>query len=73
MRKKHSRIVRTGFARTLWKEQDLLREAEADYPPRRIGELDDIAGALAFRASRAGARLTGQTIVVDGGVSLLGL
>ena len=33
----------------------------------RLGEPDDIAGAAVFLASRAGAWMTGQSIVVDGG------
>ena len=38
-------------------------------PLRRLGEPDDIAGAAVLLASRAGAWMTGQTIVVDGGVT----
>ena len=36
----------------------------------RIGEIDDLAGAAVYLASRAGAWTTGQTIVVDGGVTI---
>jgi NAD(P)-dependent dehydrogenase (short-subunit alcohol dehydrogenase family) len=35
----------------------------------RIGEPDDIAGAVIFLASRAGANITGVVLPVDGGVS----
>ena len=47
------------------------------YPPKdvplppvplgRLGEPEDVAGAAVFLASRAGAWITGQTLVVDGG------
>ena len=47
-----------------------LREALASYPLGRIGEPDDVAGAAVFLASRAGAFVTGQTIVVDGGATV---
>lgn len=36
-------------------------------PLRRLGQPDEIAGAVAFLASAAGAFVTGQTLVADGG------
>lgn len=63
-------LVRTDFARALW-EDDVRRTArERVTPLRRIGEPEDIAGAAVFLASRAGAFVTGQCIVVDGGVTV---
>jgi gluconate 5-dehydrogenase len=38
-------------------------------PLRRFGGENDLKGAVAFLASRAGDYVTGQTIVVDGGQS----
>ena len=63
-------LVRTDFARALWEDPVVLREALASYPLGRIGEPDDVAGAAVFLASRAGAFVTGQTIVVDGGATV---
>ncbi|HET9628705.1 MAG TPA: glucose 1-dehydrogenase [Novosphingobium sp.] len=40
-------------------------------PLGRIGEPEDIAGAVIFLASRAGSFVTGETILVDGGRSRL--
>jgi NAD(P)-dependent dehydrogenase (short-subunit alcohol dehydrogenase family) len=65
-------IVRTDFARALWENPDTYNDAIARYPLGRIGEPDDIAGAAIFLASRAGAFVTGQVIVVDGGVTIAG-
>ena len=63
-------LVRTHFARALW-EDDARREArERVTPLRRIGEPEDVAGAAVFLASRAGAYVTGQCIVVDGGLTI---
>lgn len=39
-------------------------------PSRRIGTDEDMAGTAIFLASRAGDYVVGQTIVVDGGVTL---
>jgi NAD(P)-dependent dehydrogenase (short-subunit alcohol dehydrogenase family) len=63
-------LVRTDFARALWENKELLNKAETTTPLRRIGEPDDIAGAAVFLASRAGAWMTGQVIVIDGGVTI---
>ncbi len=65
-------IVRTDFARALWENPETYKDAIARYPLGRIGEPDDIAGAAIFLASRAGAFVTGQVIVVDGGITIAG-
>jgi NAD(P)-dependent dehydrogenase (short-subunit alcohol dehydrogenase family) len=61
-------LVRTDFARALWEDPDNLRRRTRDTPLRRIGEPDEIAGAAVFLAAPAGRFMTGQTMVIDGGV-----
>jgi NAD(P)-dependent dehydrogenase (short-subunit alcohol dehydrogenase family) len=39
-------------------------------PARRIGTTEDMAGVAIYLASRAGDFVVGETIVVDGGVTL---
>jgi len=63
-------LVRTDFAKALWDNPETLKQTESRTPLRRIGEPDDIAGAAVFLASRAGTWITGQTIVIDGGVTI---
>ncbi|HXU37133.1 MAG TPA: SDR family oxidoreductase [Blastocatellia bacterium] len=65
-------LVRTDFARALWENPETLGRAETLTPLRRIGEPDDITGAAVFLASRAGAWMTGQVMVIDGGVTIAG-
>jgi NAD(P)-dependent dehydrogenase (short-subunit alcohol dehydrogenase family) len=62
-------LVKTEFARALWDSPDGEARARFSTPLRRIGEPDDIAGAAVFLASRAGAWMTGQAVVVDGGTT----
>jgi NAD(P)-dependent dehydrogenase (short-subunit alcohol dehydrogenase family) len=61
-------LVRTDFARALWEDPENLRKRTRDTPLLRIGEPDEIAGAAVFLAAPASAFMTGQSIVVDGGV-----
>ena len=42
----------------------------AKTPLRRVGEPNEIAGVAVMLASRAGAYITGQNIVVDGGTMI---
>ena len=46
-----------------------LKRRSASTPLGRIGEPDEIAGAVACLGSEASSFMTGQTIVVDGGVT----
>jgi NAD(P)-dependent dehydrogenase (short-subunit alcohol dehydrogenase family) len=65
-------LVKTDFARALWENPEILQRYESQTPLRRIGEPNDIGGIAVFLASRAGAFITGQTIVADGGVTIAG-
>lgn len=46
-----------------------LKRRKAKTPLRRIGEPHEIAGAVAYLGSDASTFMTGQTIVIDGGVT----
>jgi len=65
-------LVKTDFARALWEDPVVLEQAVSNAPLRRIGEPIEIAGAAVFLASKAGTFVTGQAIVVDGGVTIAG-
>jgi len=62
-------LVKTDFAKALWEDEERLKRRCATTPLRRIGEPDEIAGAVAYLSSDASSFMTGQTIVVDGGVT----
>jgi NAD(P)-dependent dehydrogenase (short-subunit alcohol dehydrogenase family) len=63
-------VVKTRFAEALYVGRET--ELVARYPLGRLGEPADVAGAVAFLASDEASWITGQTIVLDGGVTLTG-
>jgi NAD(P)-dependent dehydrogenase (short-subunit alcohol dehydrogenase family) len=65
-------LVRTDFARALWENPAYLEKRLQTAPLRRIGEPDDIGGIAVMLAAKAGAFITGQTIVADAGVTIGG-
>lgn len=63
-------VVKTRFATALYEGRE--EEVSAAYPLKRLGVPDDIGSVVAFLLSDESAWLTGQTLVVDGGVTLTG-
>ncbi|MFE7781518.1 SDR family oxidoreductase [Streptomyces nigrescens] len=61
-------VVKTKFAAALYENRE--EEAAAGYPLARLGVPEDIGGAAAFLLSDASGWITGQTLVVDGGLFL---
>ena len=60
-------LIKTDFARALWENPKMAERIEKATPMRRIGDPIDIAGAVVYLSSQAGAYMAGQMIVVDGG------
>ena len=63
-------LIKTDFAKALWENPDILKQATAGSSLKRIGEPDEIAGMAVFLASKAGAFTTGQAMVIDGGATI---
>jgi len=63
-------LIKTDFAKALWDNPDTLKRALTGTPLKRIGEPEEIAGAAVYLASKAGAYMTGQMLVVDGGATV---
>ncbi|MFH8803196.1 SDR family oxidoreductase [Streptomyces sp. NPDC017936] len=61
-------VVKTKFAQALYEGREA--EAAAAYPLGRLGVPSDIGGATAFLTSEQSDWVTGQTLVVDGGIFL---
>jgi len=62
-------LIKTDFAKALWDNPETLKRSLTGTPLKRIGEPEEIAGAAVYLASKAGAYMTGQMMVVDGGAT----
>jgi NAD(P)-dependent dehydrogenase (short-subunit alcohol dehydrogenase family) len=71
--------VAPGMARTALVEEGIengsidLAAMLDEIPMRRLATVDDIANVVCFLASDEAAYVTGQTVVVDGGWTVLGM
>lgn len=60
-------VISTEFARPITAEPKAARARLAKTPLGRFGRPEEVAGAVVWLASPAGAFVTGQNIVIDGG------
>jgi NAD(P)-dependent dehydrogenase (short-subunit alcohol dehydrogenase family) len=58
-------LVKTEFARALWEHGEEVIAGRLTL--RRLGQVEDIAGAALFLCSDASSWVTGHTLVIDGG------
>jgi enoyl-[acyl-carrier protein] reductase III len=63
-------VVETGALEHFPNREEMLRAGRSN-PVGRLVEPDDIAGAVAFLCSPDATMIRGQTLIVDGGYSLL--
>jgi NAD(P)-dependent dehydrogenase (short-subunit alcohol dehydrogenase family) len=61
-------LVKTRFSQALWDTPEILDNYVKTAPLGRIGAPEEIAGAAVYLASDASSFMTGQVIVLDGGV-----
>lgn len=60
-------VIQTKFSKALWDTPQIREHTENSSPLGRIGSPDEVAGPVAFLASRDASYITGETIVVAGG------
>lgn len=63
-------VIRTEFARPLLEDEAVMQRRLALTPLRRAGQPQEIAGVAVMLASAAGAFITGQNLIVDGGTTI---
>ena len=61
-------LIRSDASRKVWENPEALETFTADIPMRRMGEAEELGGAVAFFASPASGYATGTILPIDGGV-----
>ena len=64
-------MVRTEFSKPFWSNKELLDHVNSTIPMARIAEIDDVVKPVLFLASDGSSYITGQTLVVDGGATII--
>ncbi|MCF8111709.1 MAG: SDR family oxidoreductase [Desulfobacteraceae bacterium] len=64
-------MVRTDFSKPFWSNQEIYDMVVKNIPMGRIAEPEDVVKPVLFLASEGASFITGQTIVVDGGSSVV--
>ncbi len=64
-------LIKTDFAKALWENPEILKRVTSTVPMRRIGKPNEIAGIALMLASESGSYINGQTLVVDGGMTIV--
>ncbi len=60
-------LIKTEFSRALWENEAILKTSVQGGALHRIGDPDEMAGAVVYFASAASSFTTGQTLVLDDG------
>lgn len=64
-------MVRTDFSKLFWSNPDFYTELTKGIPAKRIAEINEVVHPALFLASEGANFITGQTIVVDGGQTIV--
>ncbi|MGO8999351.1 MAG: glucose 1-dehydrogenase [Polyangiaceae bacterium] len=62
-------LIDTKFAAAIIQNEDILREVTKKTPLGRYGRPEEVAGGALYLASDAASFLTGQLLVIDGGMT----
>src|SRR5262245_48726632 len=64
-------MIQTDFSELFWKNEQFRKQYEAATPLLRIGQPEEIAGMAAYLASDESSFVSGQVMVLDGGLTAI--
>lgn len=63
-------LTRTRLSRALWENSEVLEVIVGRTPMGRIAEPEEMVGAIIYLASETASYVTGQTLAIDGGITI---
>lgn len=63
-------LIQTDMSKALWENSELRERVEHGTPLRRMGQPEDIASVVRFLVGDGSSYITGQVLVVDGGLAI---
>jgi len=63
-------LIDAGMSEPIYADQEVRELRSAKVPLNRLGSAEDIASAVIYAISDGASYLTGQTLVIDGGISV---
>eukprot|EP00118_Oscarella_pearsei_P003627 m.15111 g.15111 ORF g.15111 m.15111 type:complete len:256 (+) comp26184_c0_seq2:20-787(+) len=61
-------LIKTRFSEAIWSSESIKQQFTESIPLKRIGVPSDVSGLAAFLCSEESSYITGETIVVSGGM-----
>lgn len=63
-------LMDAGMSNAIHADPEIRKSREAKIPARRLGRADDISNLVSFLASDKASYITGENILVDGGITM---
>jgi NAD(P)-dependent dehydrogenase (short-subunit alcohol dehydrogenase family) len=65
-------VIKTRFSSALWQTPAIAQAVQDGTPLGRLGEVDDVVGAVLYLASPLSNYVTGTVLLIDGGMNVAG-
>jgi NAD(P)-dependent dehydrogenase (short-subunit alcohol dehydrogenase family) len=65
-------VIKTRFSSALWQTPTIAQAVQGSTPLGRLGEVEDVVGAVLYLASPLSDYVTGTVLLIDGGMNVAG-